>query len=108
MLGISKLGLSVLQFSINPIDKLVIEIIMKDIIGKTQEEYKINTVEKIRNYFVVLPEDNEVKRAIKVRFMALVVSFFQENNYNFWLNNVFRGSRENSNWYKLNKTPLIL
>lgn len=106
-LGIGKLGIQLLQFSEDPVDKMVIEIIWKDVLGKNGEEYKINTVEKVRSYFVATQEDDAIKKSIKMRFLALVVNFFSDKYYEFWLNNIYKGTQENKLWYQVNKIPLM-
>jgi hypothetical protein len=107
MLGVGKMAISLLQFSIQPIDKLVIEKVMKEILGKSNEEYKINTIEKIRSFFVVVEEDDLISRAIKLKFHMLIIHFFGDQYYNFWLTKLFKGSEVNKRWYELNKINLI-
>lgn len=106
MLGIGKLALNLFQFSDDPYCKKLLDIVLKEIMGKNKEEYKINTVEKIRSYFVVEEEDDIETREVKLRFKALILNFFQDKYYNYWINNLFKGTPDNKAWYALNKICL--
>lgn len=107
MVGVAKLGLNLLQYSNDQIDKLIIEIICKDFLGKSKEDYKINNVEKIRSYFITNEADNLLTRAIKTKFLALVITFFKDEHYRNWLNKDFKGAQENKTWYIINKVALM-
>lgn len=108
VVGIARMALILLHFSNNEVDATLKNIIWDDFLGKSEnQDYKVNSVKKFRSYLTVSEGDKPIQREVKKKFFELAAAFFEEKNYNYWLQREYRGTAENRLWFKINRIPLI-
>lgn len=88
-------------------DKHVVNFVKENILGKSDQTYKISTIKDIRRIFQRIPvKDNEVTISVKEFLFRKFREFFKDGSYFIWLKKDYRGEILNKVWLAINKKSI--
>jgi hypothetical protein len=91
----------------DPFDKKVVNFVKENILGKSDQTYKISTIKDIRRIFQRVPvKDTPDTISVKDFLIRKFREFFKDGSYFIWLKKDYRGEILNKVWLAINKKSI--
>lgn len=90
-----------------PFDRHVVNFVKENILGKSDQTYKISTIKDIRRIFQRVPvKDTPLTINVKEFLFRKFREFFRDGSYFIWLKKDYRGEILNKVWLAINKKSI--